>query len=292
MAAGKEIRGKIANVENTKKITKAMELIAASKMQKAQKRTFVSRPYADKMLQVINHVAESRSEYRHRYLSATKEVKRVGYIIISSDRGLCGGLNINLFKQIIKDMKKWHDQNVEIDLCIIGNKAEVFFRRYSGNIIAQATHLGDTPTVSDLIGVVKVMFDKFDNKELDRVYIANNVFVNSMTQEPSVSQLLPVDVSTDPTEGAADAKPLWDYIYEPDARELLNILLARYVETQVYQAVIENLACEQAARMVAMKNATDNAKSLIEDLQLIYNKARQAAITQEIAEIVSGAAAI
>ena len=290
MAAGKEIRGKIANVENTKKITKAMELIAASKMQKAQKRTFVSRPYADKMLQVISHVAESRSEYNHPYLSACADVKRVGYIIVSSDRGLCGGLNINLFKQVIKEMKAWHDKDVEIDLCIIGNKAEVFFRRYGGNIIAQATHLGDKPTMSDLIGIVKVMLNKFDEKQLDRVYLANNLFVNSMTQEPKVSQLLPIDMSCD-VEASDESKSPWDYIYEPDARELLTALLSRYIETQVYQAVIENLSCEQAARMVAMKNATDNAKNLIDDLQLIYNKARQAAITQEIAEIVSGAAA-
>lgn len=287
MPVGREIVTKIKSVQNTQKITKAMELVAASKMRKTQQRMAVSKPYATKMRAVIGHVANARSEYRHRYLERNDDPKRVGIIIVSTDRGLCGGLNINLFKKVLFAMRDWRDKNVEVELCTIGRKAEGFFRRIGGEIIAKADHLGDKPGVNDLIGVVKAMLDRFEQGEIDAVYIASNEFVNTMTQKPQVEQLLPLEVAEDESKGH-----YWDYIYEPEAKSLLNSLLRRYIETQVYQAVVENIACEQAARMVAMKSATDNAGDLIDELRQLYNKARQAAITQEIAEIVSGAAAV
>ncbi|HVV69928.1 MAG TPA: F0F1 ATP synthase subunit gamma [Gammaproteobacteria bacterium] len=285
--SGREIRTKIASIKNTQKITKAMELVAASKMRKAQQRMSTTRPYADKMRQVIGHVAASHSEYHHPFLTQRQDIKRIGFIVISSDRGLCGSLNVNLFKQTVLAMQEWHAKGIHSDLCLIGSKADAFFRRFGGNILANANHLGDAPNVNDLIGIVKVMLDAYNEQRLDAVYIAYNRFVNSMTQQPVVKQLLPLEVL--PVD---DKVGYWDYIYEPDAKELLNALLIRYIETQVYQAVVENMACEQAARMVAMKNATDNAGELINELQLIYNKARQASITREIAEITAGAEAL
>lgn len=287
MSQAKEIRTKIGSIKSTQKITRAMELVAASKMRRAQDRMAVSKPYATKIRQVISHVAASHSEYTHPFLQQRDEIKRVGYIVVSSDRGLCGGLNINVFRKVMAEIKHWQQQDVEIDYCLIGRKAESFFKRFGGNVVAMADHLGDAPEVADLIGIVKVMLDKFENKELDAVYIVANEFVNTMTQRPYVNQLLPLKPDEDENPGH------WDYIYEPDsARELLDMLLRRYIESQVYQAVVENIACFQAAQMVAMKNATENAGELINDLQLVYNKARQASITAEISEIVAGAAAI
>ena len=286
MAAGKEIRTKISSIQSTQKITSAMEMVAASKMRKAQDRMQLGKPYARRMRSVVGHIANAAPEYQHMYMEK-REVKRVGYIIVSTDRGLCGGLNINLFKAAIKSMKGWNDQGIEIDLSLVGAKATAFFNSYGGNVIAAVRDLGEEPAVADLIGGVKAMLDAYEEGKIDRLYLVTNQFVNTMTQEPAVEQLLPLEAKEDD-----EMQHHWDYIYEPDAKELLEGLLTRYIESQVYQAVVENGACEQAARMLAMKNATDNAGDLIDDLQLIYNKARQAAITQELSEIVSGAAAI
>jgi len=289
MSQAREIRGKISSINNTSKITRAMELVAASKMRKAQDRMSMSRPYSEKIRQVISHVSACHSEYHHPYLEQREQVKRVGYIIITSDRGLCGGLNVNLFRKLLPNMRRHEETGVEIDLCVIGRKGQVFFNRLGGSIIGTASHLGDAPQVQDLIGVVKIMLEKFDQRQLDKIYIAGNEFVNTMVQKPFIRQLLPLPKE----EQNKERQFHWDYIYEPDnAKELLTQLLVRYVESQVYQGVVENLACEQGARMVAMKNATDNAAQIIDELQLAYNKARQASITQEIAEIVGGAAAI
>ena len=287
MGVGREIKTKIASIKNTQKITGAMEKVAVSKMRKAQAFMRLSRPYAEKMLQAIGHIANSNSEYRHRYLVANPAPKRIGYFVVTTDRGLCGGLNINMLKLLLKDMQQWRNQGCEIDLCTIGVKGEVFFRRFGGNVLAHVRHLGDAPAIKDLIGVVKVMLDRFDAGEVDRVYVAGNQFVNTMTQRPFIEQLVPLVIVEDDSK-----KHVWDYIYEPDAKELLDDLLLRYIETEVFQAVVENVACEQSARMVAMKNATENAGELIGELQQIYNKARQASITQEITEIVSGAEAV
>ena len=286
MASGKEIKGKISSIKNTQKITKAMEMVSASKMRKAQDRMKLGKPYATRMRSVIGHLANSTPEYRHIFFDS-RDVKRVGYIVVSTDRGLCGGLNINAFKATVLDMKEWNAQKVEIDLCAIGSKATAFFNNYGGNVVASVRNIGDAPTVSDVIGAVKIMLDKFENQEIDRLFIVSNGFINTMTQQPKVEQLLPLLASDE-----SDLQHHWDYLYEPDAKELLDGLLTRFVESQVYQAVVENNACEQAARMIAMKNATDNAGDLIDDLQLIYNNARQAAITQELSEIVGGAAAV
>lgn len=287
MSQAREIRGKIGSVKNTQKITRAMELVAASKMRRAQERMTTSRPYAEKIRKVISHVAASHSEYHHPYLETRENIRRVGFIVITTDRGLCGGLNVNLFRRIITEMKEWESKNIEIDLCLIGKKGEAFFERIGGNVLAAAAHLGDAPEVQSLVGIVKVMLDRYDEGKLDALYVVSNDFVNTMTQRAEIHQLLPLQAEEQIAQGH------WDYIYEPDLScELLNMLLVRYIESQVYQAVVENIACEQAARMVAMKSATDNAGDLIKELQLIYNKARQASITQEIAEIVGGAAAI
>ena len=286
MASGKEIRTQIKSVQNTQKITRAMEMVAASKMRKAQDRMAASRPYSDKMRAVINHLAFAHSEYKHSYLEE-RDVKRVGFIIISSDRGLCGGLNNNMYKAALSAMKEWQNKNIDIDLCTIGSKATSFFKRIS-NLKASATHLGDAPGVTDIIGTVKVMLDAYDNAEIDRLYVVYNRFVNTMTQAPTVLQMLPVMQADEKKELVHH----WDYIYEPDAKVVLDGLLVRYIESQVYQGVVENVACEMAARMVAMKAASDNAGDLIGDLQLVYNKARQAAITQELSEIVAGASAV
>ena len=286
MAVGKEIRTKISSIKNTAKITSAMEMVAASKMRKAQNRMTLGKPYALRMREVIGHVANATPEYHHVYFS-NRAVKRVGYIVVSSDRGLCGGLNVNSFKATVKAMMGWKEQNVGIDIGVIGAKAASFFNTYDGHVVAAVRGIGDAPKVEDVIGAVKVMLDKFAAGEIDRLYVVSNTFVNTMTQTPVVAQLLPLQAS----ENKA-FKHHWDYIYEPEAQALLDSLLVRYIESQVYQAVVENIACEQAARMMAMKNATDNAGDLIKDLGLIYNKARQASITQELSEIVSGAAAV
>lgn len=287
MAGAKEIRTKIRSIKNTQKITRAMEMVAASKMRKAQDRMFTSRPYASKIRDVITHLAKANPEYRHPYLIA-RPIKRAGFIIVSSDRGLCGGLNVNLFKTTVAEMRRWRDQGVELDLCLIGTKAEGFFKRFGGHVLAQANHLGDTPSVTDIIGVVKVMLDAYSAGTIDALYIVYNEFVNTMTQAPQVEQLLPIV----PTTEEQQQNHHWDYIYEPDARELLDLLLTRYIESRVYQGLVENLASEQAARMIAMKNASENAGELINELQLAYNKARQAAITQELSEIIAGASAV
>ncbi|MFW0097434.1 MAG: F0F1 ATP synthase subunit gamma [Coxiella endosymbiont of Haemaphysalis qinghaiensis] len=288
MSKAREIRKKIVSIKNTQKITQAMELVAGSKMRKAQDYMVMSRPYADKIRKVISHVAASHAEYVHPYLEQREITQRVGYIIVSTDRGLCGGLNINLFRITMAEMRQWNERNIEIDLCVIGRKGEAFFRRYGGNVIAVANHLGDKPEVQDIIGLVKVMLDRFNDKRIDTIYVVSNEFVNTMIQKPIIRQLLPLKVDKKEVK-----EGYWDYIYEPDAsKDLLEMLLIRYIESQVYQAVIQNIACEQSARRVAMKNATENADQLIYELQLIYNKVRQAGITQEIAEIIAGAAAV
>lgn len=286
MAVGKEIRTQITSIKSTQKITSAMQLVAASKMRKAQDRMEQGRPYADRIRQVVGHLANATSEFRNHYLEE-REVKRAGFIIVSTDRGLCGGLNINLFKATLRAIKELQDQGVEIDLCLIGAKAASFFKSVGGNVVAAKGHLGNEFSANDLIGTVKVMLDAFDEGKLDRLSVVNNNFVNTMTQKPVIAQLLPL-VADEGEEFSSH----WDYIYEPDDASLLEGLLMRYIESQVYQGVVENNACEQAARMVAMKSATDNAGDMIDGLQLVYNKARQASITQELSEIVSGAAAV
>ncbi|MCG9684834.1 F0F1 ATP synthase subunit gamma [Vibrio sp. Isolate23] len=288
MAGAKEIRNKIGSVKSTQKITKAMEMVAASKMRRSQDAMEASRPYAETMRKVIGHVANANLEYRHPYLEE-REAKRVGYIIVSTDRGLCGGLNINVFKKAVTDMQAWKEKGAEVELAVVGSKATAFFNNSGAKVAAQVSGLGDSPSLEDLIGSVSVMLKKYDEGELDRLYVVFNKFVNTMVQEPTIDQLLPLPKS-DSEEMQREHS--WDYIYEPEPQPLLDALLVRYVESQVYQGVVENLACEQAARMIAMKAATDNASNLIEDLELVYNKARQAAITQELSEIVSGAAAV
>jgi F-type H+-transporting ATPase subunit gamma len=286
MAAAKEIRTKIASVKNTQKITKAMEMVAASKMRKAQDRMSAARPYAVKMRQVVAHIAHANTEYKHPFL-IDREVKRVGLILVTTDRGLCGGLNGNLFRQALRQFQQWERDGKELELCVIGNKGIGFFSRVGGKVVGQASGLGDAPRLEDLIGTIKIMLDAFLEGRVDRVHLVYNQFVNRMTQKPVFEQLLPLV-----PEDSRDLAHHWDYIYEPEAREVMEQLLSRYIESLVYQGVVENIACEQAARMVAMKSASDNAGKLIGELQLIYNKARQAAITQELSEIVGGAAAV
>jgi F-type H+-transporting ATPase subunit gamma len=287
MPGVKEIRIKIASFKSTQKITKAMEMVAASKMRKAQDRMRATRPYAEKIRRVIGHLRHANPDFKHPYL-IEREPKSVGFIIITTDRGLAGGLNVNLFKTALASMREWQQKGAEVSLCLIGSKGVQFFRRLEGTkTLATVTHLGDRPHAADLIGTVKVMLDLYKEGKLDRLYVVNNVFVNTMSQKPVVRQLLPVV-----TEDEDKLQKMWDYIYEPSAAELLEGLLMRYIEAQVYQGAVENVACEMAARMVAMKAATDNAGKLIDELQLIYNKARQAAITKEISEIVGGAAAV
>ncbi|EIC20720.1 F0F1 ATP synthase subunit gamma [Thiorhodovibrio frisius] len=288
MAGAKEIRTKISSIKSTQKITGAMEMVAASKMRKAQERMHATRPYAEKMLQVIRHLAKASPEYRHSFMAQEREIKRVGYIVVSSDRGLCGGLNTNLFRMLTQEFKQKRVEGIDTAFCTIGTKALGFFKRFGGDVMAEAAQLGDKPRIADIIGPVKVMLDAFEKGEIDAVFIAYNEFVNTMTQKPSLQQLVPIVPDDEPSASG----PVWDYIYEPDARLVLDNLLARYIESLVYQGVVENGACEQAARMVSMKSASDNAGNLIDELQLVYNKARQAAITQEISEIVSGAAAV
>jgi F-type H+-transporting ATPase subunit gamma len=286
MSGAKEIRSKIASIKSTQKITKAMQMVAASKMRRAQERMQATRPYAEKIQNVISHLAHAHPEYHHPFL-AEREIGRVGVIIVSTDRGLCGGLNINLFKQVITAMKRWHSDGVEIDLTLIGSKSNTFFKRLGGNVVATATGLGDAPSITELIGTVKVMLDAYAEARIDRLYVAYNKFINTMSQQPVLELLIPVQGGED-----KELESHWDYIYEPDSKPVMDALMIRYIESLVYQGVVDNLACEQAARMVAMKSATDNAGNLIDELQLVYNKARQAAITQEISEIVGGAAAV
>lgn len=289
MAGAKEIRSKIASIKNTRKITSAMQLVAASKMRKTQDRMRASKPYAQKIYQVVEHLARASSEYHHPFM-VEREIKRVGIIVVSTDRGLCGGLNANLFRESINQFKHWQDQGKQIDICVIGRKGQAFFRRIGGNVLASVDNLGDSPGVNDILGVVQVMLQAYRDNEIDALHVVYNEFINTMTQKPVLKQLLPL-----PKNDGEDEEKLshhWDYIYEPDAKELLDGLLDRFIELQVYQAVIENIACEQAAKMIAMKSATDNAGELIKEFQLAYNKARQSAITQELAEIVGGADAL
>jgi F-type H+-transporting ATPase subunit gamma len=287
MAGGREIKTKIKSVQNTRKVTRALEMVSASKIRKAQERMKASRPYARAMRQLIGHLAQANSEFQHPYLVERKEIKRVGYVIVSSDRGLAGGLNNNLFRKLLGEIRQWQDKGVEVDVVTIGQKATVFFRRLKLHMRASVTHLGDQPQVEQLVGVIKVMLDAYNAGEVDKVFLVYNDFVNTMTQRAAFDQLLPLPAS-DETVAQHD----WDYIYEPDAESVLEHVLTRYVESLVYQAVMENVASEHAARMVAMKSASDNATKLIDTLNLVYNKARQAAITQEISEIVGGAAAV
>jgi F-type H+-transporting ATPase subunit gamma len=286
MANLKEIRTKIGSVKNTQKITKAMEMVAASKMRRTQRRMQETRPYADRIRTVIGHLYKANPEYRHPFL-VEREVKRIGYIVVTTDRGLCGGLNVNTFRALLRDMKEWRDKGIEVDLCLIGAKGVQFFRNLDVNVVGAATHLGEDPKVADLVGSIKIMLDAYIEGKIDRLFLMHSEFVNTMSQKPDIKTLIPVE--------AIDSEDLpkhWDYIYEPDAVDLLDTVLMRYIESQVYRATIENVACEMASKMVAMKSATDNAIKFIDQLQLDYNKARQAAITQEISEIVGGAAAV
>ncbi len=290
MASLKEIRAKVASIKSTQKITRAMQLVAASKMRRAQERMNAGRPYAENMRRVIGHLVQANPEYKHRYM-AERPVKRVGYIVISSDRGLAGGLNINLFKRLVQHVKTQQEQSIDVQFAVIGQKAVSFFKSFGGNVIGATTQLGDTPSMEQLTGSIQVMLSAFDNGQIDRIYLVSNEFVNAMTQKPTISQLVPLPAD-DLGELTLSRANKWDYIYEPDPAVILNGLLVRYIESNVYQAVIENVASEQASRMVAMKAATDNAGDLIKSLQLVYNKLRQAAITREISEIVGGAAAV
>ena len=287
MAGGREIKTKIKSVQNTRKVTRALEMVSASKIRKAQERMKTSRPYARAMKQVIGHLAQANSDYQHPFMVERQDVKRVGYIIISSDRGLAGGLNNNLFRKTLGEVRQWQEKGAEIDVVTIGQKASVFFRRIKVNMVGSVSHLGDSPKLDQLIGVIKVMLDAYTEGKLDRVYLVYNDFVNTMTQRAAFDQLLPL-----PEADTQVSHHDWDYLYEPDAQTVLDHVITRYIESLVYQAVLENVASEHAARMVAMKAASDNANKLIGDLQLVYNKARQAAITQEISEIVGGAAAV
>jgi F-type H+-transporting ATPase subunit gamma len=286
MAVGKEIRKKIRAVKNTQKITSAMEMVAASKLRRTQEKMRQGRPYAEKIRQVIGHLAHSNPEYRHVYMTE-RPAQRVGYVVVSTDKGLCGGLNVNLFRALVKDTRQWNEQGVESEFALIGNKAAAFFRTYGGKVGAMLNNIGDSPSVASLIGGIKVMLDAYAAGNIDRLFIATNHFVNTMSQKPLIQQLLPLV----PGEGD-ELKHRWDYLYEPDARDLIEGLVTRFIESQVYQSVIENIACEQAAKMIAMKNATENADQIIDELTLLYNSVRQAAITREISEIVGGAAAV
>ncbi|GAB2892462.1 F0F1 ATP synthase subunit gamma [Microbulbifer echini] len=286
MAGGKEVRTKIASIKSTQKITAAMEMVAASKMRRAQDRMALGRPYAQRIRAVIGHVANASAEYQHIYLQE-REAKRVGFILVSTDRGLCGGLNVNMFKAAIREMQAWSNKGADVEVCAVGNKAASFFNAIGSKVVAAVRDLGDAPQANKLIGSVKVMLDRYAEGDIDRLFLVSSEFINTMSQKPRVEQLLPL-----PKDEDEKLMHEWDYLYEPDPVELLDGLLARYIESQVYQAVVENKACEQAARMIAMKSATDNAGELIDQLQLVYNKARQAAITQELSEIVGGAAAV
>lgn len=287
MAGGKEVRDKIKSIKNTQKITSAMEMVAASKMRKAQERMESARPYAKKIRGVVCHLANAHPEYRHSWLEEREEVKQIGLIVISSDRGLCGGLNPGLFRFALQNISQWKEQGAGCDYSIVGSKGVQFFKRFEGEIISQATQLGDKPHINDLIGAVKSMLSAYDDGKIDKLYLVYNEFENTMTQTPTLEQLLPLQAEKD-----EKLTHHWDYIYEPGAKDVMDVLMTRYIESVVYQGVVENIACEQSARMVAMKSASDNAGDLIGELELVYNKARQAAITGELADIVGGAAAV
>lgn len=289
MANLKEIRAKVASIKSTQKITRAMQMVAASKMRRAQERMAAGRPYAENMQRVIAHLVQANPEFKHSYM-VERPVKRVGYIIVSSDRGLAGGLNINLFKKLVLDVQQKKQQSIEVEFALIGQKAVSFCKSFGGKVLGATTQLGDAPEMEQLTGTVQVMLDAFNRGEIDRIYLVSNGFVNAMTQKPKIEQIVPLAPASE--DKLLNRNHSWDYIYEPEAEELLDGLLKRYIECVVYQGVVENMACEQSARMVAMKAATDNAGELIKSLQLIYNKLRQAAITQEISEIVGGAAAV
>ena len=286
MPSGKEIRRQIATVKSTQKITNAMQMVAASKLRRTQQRMEASRPYAERIRTVIGHLSEANPDYRHPFLE-TRDVKHIGHIIISTDKGLCGSLNVNLFRHVVADLREWRAKGIESDLCLVGAKALAYFRRLNVNIVATASYLGEIPKVADLVGAVTAMTDAYQKGEVDRVFLVYNDFVNTMSQKPRIDTLLPVE----PID-KGELQDHWDYIYEPEARDLLVHVLTRYIETQVYRAAVENVACEMASKMVAMKAATENAGKFIDALELQYNKARQAAITREIAEIVGGAAAV
>ncbi len=289
MAVGKEIRTKIGSIKNTQKITRAMEMVAASKMRKTKERMLATRPYSKKIGTIIKHLAYANPEYKHSFL-VKREVKRIGIIVVSSDRGLCGGLNSNLFRKLLGRLKQWDKAGIEVDVCTVGSKAYGFFAGLNkSTVIGHTAKLGDTPHLDDIIGIIKIMLDAYHAGQIDELHVVSNEFVNTMTQHPTLEKLLPI-VPNELNDQLSSRH--WDYIYEPDAKEVLDHLLTRYIESIVYQGLVENNACEQAARMVAMKSASDNAGNLIKELQLIYNKARQAAITQEISEIVAGAAAV
>jgi F-type H+-transporting ATPase subunit gamma len=287
MASGKEITTKIKSVENTKKVTSALEMVSASKIRKSQDLMNASRPYKQMIRRMVSHLSEANPEYRHPFTVRREEIHKVGYIIVSTDRGLCGGLNTNLFKLVISSIQDWQERGAEVSLVTLGKKASSFFRNIRVEIAAHTSDLGEKPQIEDLIGSIKVMLDAYRKGTVDMVYIVYNDFINTMSQKPTLEQLLPL-----PESGDEEISDIWDYIYEPDAETLLDTVLTRYIEADVYQAVLENLASEHAARMIAMKNATENAGELIDELTLAYNKARQAAITQEISEIVGGAAAV
>lgn len=290
MAAGKEIRTKIKSVENTRKITKAMEMVAASKMRRAQERMKAARPYAEKIAQVATHLAYAHTEYKHPFVVARDSIKRVGVIVVSSDKGLCGGLNTNAFRMLLTQLKQWKAAGTEVDVTAIGNKGLGFMQRLGSNVVSQLGGLGDAPHMDKLIGPVKIMLDAYLEGRIDALYLVYNRFVNTMKQEPTLTQLLPLAKMEDPQEASLSTH--WDYLYEPDAKPVVDAMLMRYIESLVYQGVAENIACEQSARMVAMKAASDNAKNVIGELKLVYNKTRQAAITKELSEIVAGAAAV
>jgi F-type H+-transporting ATPase subunit gamma len=287
MAGGKEITTKIRSIENTKKVTSALEMVSASKIRKSQDLMNATRPYARMIRRVMGHLSKANPEFRHPFTVRREEIKKVGYIIVSTDRGLCGGLNINLFKLVLGSIREWQAKDAEVSLVTLGKKASAFFKNIKVEIAAHASDLGERPQIEDLIGSIKVMLDAYREEKIDLVYVVYNDFINTMTQQPTLEQLLPLPESDD-----EEIRDIWDYIYEPDAEALLDTVLVRYIEADVYQAVLENLASEHAARMIAMKNATDNAGDLIDELTLVFNKARQAAITQEISEIVGGAAAV
>ncbi|BAV10614.1 F0F1 ATP synthase subunit gamma [Moraxella osloensis] len=291
MASLKEIRAKVASIKSTQKITRAMQMVAASKMRRAQERMQLGRPYADSMRRVVSHLVKASPDYKHPYL-VPRAVNRVGYIVVSSDRGLAGGLNINLFKKLMQHVKQQKSQSVETRFAVIGQKGVSFFKTFGGTVIAAETHYGDNPSFEQLSVPVQVMLDAYNRGEIDEIYMVYNEFVNAMTQNPSVQRLVPIAAESLVDETMANREHSWDYIYEPTTKELLDGLMGRYVESIVYQGVVENIASEQSARMVAMKAATDNAGNLINELQLVYNKLRQAAITREISEIVGGAAAV
>jgi F-type H+-transporting ATPase subunit gamma len=288
MAAGKEIRSKIKSVENTRKITRAMEMVAAAKMRKAQERMRNARPYAEKIGRVAAHFSQSHPEYRHPFVVSRETIKRVGLILITTDKGLCGGLNTNALRLSLNKLKSWDEQKIEVDVCVVGNKGLGFMQRLGANVASQLTGIGDTPHMENLIGPVQVMLDAYKTGRIDALYLVYSKFVSTMKQEPSFTQLLPLNA----TIAFEKAEHHWDYIYEPEAKTVVDSLMVRYIEALIYQAVAENLACEQSARMVAMKAASDNAKDVVGELKLVYNKTRQAAITQEISEIVAGASAV